>query len=105
MSNRRHVSIHLTPYAPGVGEAAIGDRARWIAQWSVTPELAMAHLCHRLKVEPMGVTALEHGLDIEIRARVAGEAQPVVVAIIAYGLDLAEILAALAQISTARAAA
>lgn len=111
--SKRHVSIGLTPWAPGCGAAAIGDRRRWITMWSVTPGQAVGALCARLRrsadqltaraaLEPIGDAA---GPEVEILGDVPGEPDKVVLAIVAYGLTLDELSTALAPRGSARAAA
>jgi hypothetical protein len=100
---KRHVSIHLTPFAPGVGEAAIGDNRRWLVMWTVTPAMALAHLCHRLQVEPWALTVAVAGDDLELHGPSAeASGGSAVLALVAYGLDAGEVRAALDQLAQAR---
>lgn len=110
MSIRRHVSIHLTPYAPGVERAAMHDRARWISHWSKAPAWVMQDLCERLQVGADKLTARpgpEGTDDIEILgpSAAAPGAAAVCLALVNYGLDLAEISGALAGLAQGRRAA
>ncbi|CAN5889440.1 hypothetical protein BH11PSE1_BH11PSE1_10550 [soil metagenome] len=110
---KRHVSIGLTPWAPGCGAAAIGERRRWITMWSVTPAQALGALCGRLRREAVQLTVraalapIGEGADpeVEILGDVPGEPDKVVLAIVAYGLTLDELSAALDPRAAARAAA
>lgn len=111
--SKHHVSIGLTPWAPGCGAAAIGDRRRWITMWSVTPGQAIGALCARLRREASQLTAriavepIGDGVEpeVEILGDVPGEPEKVVLAIIAYGLTLDQLTAALDPRAAARAAA
>ncbi len=103
--SRRHVSISLTPWAPGVEGAAIGDRRRWIAMWSVTPAQALADLCLRLERSAQAVYFRAAHDDIEILGRVAGEADPVVLALVGYGLSVSDLDEARAQLTGHKVAA
>lgn len=110
---KRHVSIGLTPWAPGCGAAAIGDRRRWITMWSVTPTQAVGELCGRLRREARQLTARAANApigdgqapEVEILGDFPGEPAPVLLAIIAYGLTLDEITAALDPRAAQRTAA
>lgn len=102
-SAKRHVSIHLTPFAPGVGAAAIGDKRRWMTFWSVAPARAMAELCHRLRVEPHDLVLAVAPDAIELTGpspAIDGARAPI--ALITYGLELGEIREALSTITAAR---
>jgi hypothetical protein len=100
--NRRHISLHLTPWAPGVGAQAIGDKRRWIAMWSVTPAQAAASLAQRLERSPGALFAQARHDDVEILGRVPGEPAPVVLALAAFGLTADELMAAFAGLTQAQ---
>jgi len=105
---RRHVSIHLTPYAPRCEKVGIGDQRRWCAYWSVTPAQAVGELCLRLGVSPGALTCRDGPAgtdDIEILGPVADQGGRVLLALVEHGLTTAEIQTALEGLRARKAAA
>jgi hypothetical protein len=107
--SRRHVSIHLTSYAPDVERVAMHDPARWISHWSKSPAWVMQNLCERLQVaaDAVSVRPGPDGTDdIEILGpSAAAPGAPVCLALVNYGLEVAEIAGALAGLAQGRRAA
>ncbi len=97
----RHVSVHLTPFAPGVAAAAIGERRRWMALWGVTPTQALDALADRLDRRPPALTPrLGPDGELEICAFVDGGLQPL--ALVPDGLTLDEARQALGDLKQGR---
>ena len=94
--NRRVVALGLTPYAPGVEGKALRDPARWLTYYAVSPNRAVAALCHRLGRLPSALTAsVAPGCAAVILGRVEGEREAVPLALVASGLTASEINLAL----------
>ena len=94
--NRRDVAVGLTPYAPGVEGQALGSAARWITHYAVSPNRAVAALCHRLGRLPSALTAVAApDCAAVILGRAEGVREAVPLALVASGLTPAEINAAL----------
>ena len=94
--NRRDVALGLTPYAPGVEGKTLGDPARWLTFYAVSPNRAVAALCHRLGRLPSALTAADApDCAAVILGRVEGEREAVPLALVASGLTVSEINLAL----------
>ena len=52
---RRHVGVHLTPFAPGIRSLPLGHPRRWATLWSRTPRGAVAATLNRLGLSPQAV--------------------------------------------------
>jgi hypothetical protein len=100
--SRRHVSIHLTPYAPGVGAAPVHAPERQVQHWSKTPAWILQDLAARLEVGADQLVARAHADDLEILGPSPHAAGPVVLALVSYGLDLDEVAGALAGLAQGR---
>jgi hypothetical protein len=100
--SRRHVSIHLTPYAPSVGAEAIGDRVRWMTMWRVTPAQAIAELCNRVQTLPGRLKVRSHAEDIEILGPSAHGAGDVLLALVKHGLTVEEVASVLEGLANGR---
>jgi hypothetical protein len=94
--NRRDVALGLTPYAPGVEGKTLRDPARWLTYYAVSPNRAVAALCHRLARLPSALTAVAApDCAAVILGRAEGVREAVPLALVASGLTPAEINAAL----------
>jgi len=94
--NRRDVAVGLTPYAPGVEGKALAAPERWLTYYAVSPNRAVAALCHRLGRLPSGLTAVEApDCAAALIGRVEGEREAVPLALVAFGLTVTEINLAL----------
>jgi hypothetical protein len=96
LTNRRDVAVGLTPYAPGAQGKALGSPDRWITHYAVSPNRAVAALCHRLGRLPSALTAVEApDCAAVILGRVEGLREAVPLALVASGLTPTEINLAL----------
>lgn len=94
--NRRDVAVGLTPYAPGVEGKALAAPERWLTYYAVSPNRAVAALCHRLGRLPSSLAAVESpGCAAALIGRVEGEREAVPLALVAFGLTVTEINTAL----------
>lgn len=100
--SRRHVSIHLTPFAPGVGAVPVHDPARQVQHWSKTPAWILQDLAGRLELTPDRLSTRAHADDIEILGPSPHAHGPVVLALVSYGLTLDEVAGALAGLAQGR---
>lgn len=99
-----NVSICLTPHAFPPGACPpYADEARWVRAWALNPAKPMALLAQRLARPPAALSAhAVEGDDIEIRATVPHEPDPVVVALVAFGLTAEQCDAGLAELGRGR---
>jgi hypothetical protein len=99
---KRHVSIHLAPWAPDVDPFRLADDRRWIHHWSVTPARSLAALLDRLGRTPAEIRIKQTALqDVAIGAEVTGEGGVIEVKPLAFvyqGLTEAELKAARAEL-------
>lgn len=72
---KRHVAVHLAPWAPDVDPFRLADNRRWLHYWSVDPVTALRELLDRLGRSPGAVGIRQTPLgDIAIAAKVPGDA-------------------------------